>query len=132
MIIPNGECCHRFMNRLFMWSPKFIHNGKNLVIFDITLDILKESLNLGYNKVMISDLKYRWGSCTPKNNLNFNWRLIKAPMFVIEYVIVHELAHFLESNHTLRFWNIVSVQVPHYQKAKGWLKEHGDLLEQDL
>jgi len=47
MIIPNGECCHRFMNRLFMWSPKFIHNGKNLVIFDITLDILKESLNLG-------------------------------------------------------------------------------------
>ena len=51
MIIPNGECCHRFMNRLFMWSPKFIHNGKNLVIFDITLDILKESLNLGNKNV---------------------------------------------------------------------------------
>ena len=91
-----------------------------------------KSLGVTYNNVMISDLKYRWGSCTPKNNLNFNWRLIKAPMFVIEYVIVHELAHFLESNHTPRFWNIVFIQVPHYQKAKEWLKEHGDLLEQDL
>jgi predicted metal-dependent hydrolase len=46
-----------------------------------------------FRSVRISDLKYRWGSCTPKNNLNFNWRLIKAPMRVIEYVIVHELAH---------------------------------------
>lgn len=89
-------------------------------------------LGVTYNKVLISDLKYRWGSCTPKDNLNFNWRLIKAPMFVLEYIVVHELAHLLESNHTPRFWNIVSIQIPQYQKAKEWLKEHGELLEEEL
>jgi len=87
-------------------------------------------LGVEYNRVLISDLKYRWGSCTPKNNLNFNWRLVKAPMNVIEYVIVHELAHLLEPNHTLRFWGIIKAQLPHYSKAKNWLKDHGGLLEE--
>ena len=59
----------------------------------------------------IVDNRYRWGSCTVKDNVNFNWRLIKAPMFVIDYVIVHELAHLMESNHTPRFWNIVQTSL---------------------
>jgi len=88
-----------------------------------------KNMGVQFNKVFVSELKYRWGSCTPKDNLNFNWKLIKAPMFVIDYVIVHELAHLIESNHTLKFWNIVEVQVPKYQKAKLWLKEHGEVLE---
>lgn len=50
-------------------------------------------------------------------------------MFVIDYVIVHELAHFIEPNHTPKFWNIVEVQVPKYLKAKEWLKEYGEILE---
>ena len=91
-----------------------------------------KNMGVQFNKVMISDLKYRWGSATPKDNLNFNWRLIKAPMFVIDYVIVHELAHFLESNHTTKFWNIVEVQAPNYLKAKNWLKVHGGLLESEF
>ncbi len=91
-----------------------------------------KNMGVQYNKVMVSDLKYRWGSATPKDNLNFNWRLIKAPMFVIDYVIVHELAHFLEANHTPAFWNTVEVQVPKYLKAKTWLKEHGGLLESEF
>lgn len=89
-------------------------------------------LGVSYNEVLISDLKYRWGSCTPKNNLNFNWRLIKAPMNVIEYVVVHELTHLLEPNHTIRFWSIVKAQRPHYLKAKEWLKEYGGLLEEKV
>ena len=67
-----------------------------------------------------------------KDNVNFNWRLIKAPMFVIDYVIVHELAHLIEPNHTPRFWNIVRAQAPTMEKAKAWLKEHGELLEQAI
>ncbi|NIR04324.1 MAG: DUF45 domain-containing protein [Candidatus Aminicenantes bacterium] len=90
------------------------------------------NLGVRYNQVFVSDMKYRWGSCTPKDNLNFNWRLIKAPMFVIDYVIVHELAHFLESNHTPRFWTIVEIQVPKFRKAKDWLKENGALLENEF
>jgi len=91
-----------------------------------------QNMGVKYNRVFISELKYRWGSATTKDNLNFNWKLIKAPMFVIDYVIVHELAHFLEHNHTAKFWNIVEAQVPKYLKAKQWLKEYGSLLEQEF
>jgi predicted metal-dependent hydrolase len=82
--------------------------------------------------IKIVDSLYRWGSCTLKDNVNFNWRLIKAPMFVVDYVIVHELAHLMEANHTPRFWNIVRTQAPTMDKAKAWLKEHGQLLEQAI
>lgn len=78
----------------------------------------------------IVDNHYRWGSCTVNNNLTFNWRLIKAPMSVIDYVVVHELAHLLEANHTPRFWNIVRAQIANMDKSKQWLREHGQLLEQ--
>lgn len=80
----------------------------------------------------IMDNRYRWGSCTVKDRVHFNWRLIKAPMFVIDYVIVHELAHLMEANHTPRFWNIVRARVPTSEKAKGWLKEHGQILEEGV
>ncbi len=83
-------------------------------------------------KVKIVDNRYRWGSCTSNNNVNINWRLIKAPMFVIDYVVVHELAHLIEANHTPRFWNIVRTQIAQTDKARQWLREHGQLLEQKL
>jgi predicted metal-dependent hydrolase len=82
--------------------------------------------------VKIVDNRYRWGSCTVKDNVNFNWRLIKAPMFVIDCVIVHELAHLIEANHTPRFWNIVRTQTPTMDKARAWLKEHGQILEEKI
>lgn len=91
-----------------------------------------KNLGVKYNAIKILDLKYRWGSCTPKDNINFNWRLIKAPVYVIDYIIVHELTHLIESNHTPEFWNIVSVQLPHYNRAKEWLKENGHLLETEF
>lgn len=89
-------------------------------------------LGVDVAEVKIVDSRYRWGSCTLNNNVNFNWRLIKAPMFVIDYVIVHELAHLIEANHTPRFWNIVRAQAPTMEKAKAWLQEHGQLLEQAI
>jgi predicted metal-dependent hydrolase len=87
-------------------------------------------LGVSFNRIRISDLKYRWGSCTPSNKLNFNWRLIKAPVRVIEYVIVHELAHLFEPNHSPQFWAIIKTQLPDYVKSKEWLKQSGGLLEQ--
>lgn len=89
-------------------------------------------LGVDYAVAKIVDNRYRWGSCTAKNNVNFNWRLIKAPMFVIDYVIVHELAHLIEANHTPRFWNIVRTQTPTMDKAKAWLKKGGQILEDDI
>jgi predicted metal-dependent hydrolase len=91
-----------------------------------------KALGVALNDGKIVDSRFRWGSCTPKNNVTFNWRLIKAPVFVIDYVIAHELAHLIEANHTPRFWNIVKAQLPGMEKAKAWLKEHGQFLEQEL
>lgn len=88
-----------------------------------------ERMGVSYKEIKVSDLRFRWGSCTPKNNLNFNWRLIKAPADVIDYIIVHELAHLIEPNHTPAFWNIVAVQVPTFAKAKEWLTENGSEIE---
>ena len=96
--------------------------------------VIKYARDLGVEvqKVKIVDNRFRWGSCTINNNVNISWRLIKAPMFVVDYVIVHELAHLIESNHTTIFWNIVSAQSPKMEKAKQWLKENGQLIENEL
>ena len=89
-------------------------------------------LGVKFNAAKIVDNRYRWGSCTVNSTVNFNWRLIKAPMFVIDYVVVHELAHLMENNHTARFWNIVRASNPTIEKAKAWLKEHGQVLEEEV
>ena len=91
-----------------------------------------KSLGVEYNQFKTSEMKYRWGSCTPANNIIFNWRIIKAPMYVLEYLVAHELVHLIEDNHTPRFWNILSIQVPNYKKSKNWLKKNGQLLEVDF
>lgn len=93
---------------------------------------IAKQLGVVFNNINILDLKYRWGSCTPKDNIHFNWRIIKAPMTVIEYIIVHELTHLLEANHTPEFWNRVSVMQPNFAKAKDWLMENGSELEIDF
>ncbi len=89
-------------------------------------------LGVEFTVAKIVDNRYRWGSCTIGDCVNFNWRLIKAPMFVIDYVIVHELAHLIEANHTSTFWSIVRAKTPTMDKAKAWLKEHGQILEESI
>jgi len=91
-----------------------------------------KELGVAFGGAKIVDSRYRWGSCTVQGNVDFNWRLIKAPMFVIDYVVVHELAHLIESNHTSRFWNVVRAAAPTMEKAKAWLKEHGQVLEEAI
>ena len=83
---------------------------------------------LRYRKISISNAKKRWGSCSGKDNLNFNWRLIMAPLDIIDYVVVHELAHIEEKNHSLNFWRKVENIIPDYRIKRKWLKENGHLL----
>jgi len=108
----------------------YINKAKEKLVPRVKLHA--RELGVDVAEVKIVDNSYRWGSCTLKDNVNFNWRLIKAPMFVIDYVIVHELAHLIEANHTPRFWNIVRARTSTTDKAKAWLKEHGQLLEQAI
>ena len=81
-----------------------------------------------YNTIYIRDQKTRWGSCSGRGNLSFNWRLMLAPPGVLDYVVVHELCHRKEMNHSKAFWNAVEMVLPDYRTAKKWLKENGSLL----
>lgn len=81
-----------------------------------------------YNKVTITNAEKRWGSCSFKGNLNFSWKLIMAPLFVIDYVIIHELMHLKVKNHSKVFWNKVEMLMPDYEKRQEWLKKNGYLL----
>ena len=75
-------------------------------------------------RVAVRDTKSRWGSCSPRGNLAFSWRLIFAPEWVIDYVVAHEVAHLVEMNHGARFWRLVERLSPDSAAARGWLKRN--------
>jgi len=81
-----------------------------------------------FNNIKITNAQKQWGSCSHLGNLNFTWRLIMAPLPVIDYVVVHELMHLNEKNHSKIFWNKVKILMPEYKKHKNWLKYNGHLL----
>ena len=79
-------------------------------------------------QVKISSARTRWGSCSPDGILNFTWRLVMAPLDVIDYVVVHELAHLRVKNHSSRFWREVERIMPEYKDRRKWLRLHGETL----
>lgn len=84
-----------------------------------------EKENFVYNKITIKNLVSRWGSCSTKGNLNFNCLLMLTPDYVIDYIVVHELCHLREMNHSEKFWAEVEKIMPDYQRAEIWLKQNG-------
>ncbi len=81
-----------------------------------------------YNRITIRDQKTRWGSCSAKGTLSFNWRLMLAPPAILDYVVVHELCHLTHMNHSPAFWQAVGEVYPDYRIARKWLKDHGQEL----
>ncbi len=79
-----------------------------------------------YHGITIRNQRTRWGSCSAKKNLNFNCLLMLTPPEVLDYVVVHEVCHLKEMNHSASFWAEVEKLMPDYRKPKKWLKEHGD------
>ncbi|HEY0416235.1 MAG TPA: M48 family metallopeptidase [Gaiellaceae bacterium] len=93
----------------------------------ITLIAQSEAAALGvtYSRITLRDQRSRWGSCSSKGALSFNWRLVLAPHDVLDYVVVHELCHLVELNHGPRFWRLVEKRRPGYRESKRWLDDHG-------
>lgn len=79
-------------------------------------------------RLCITGAERRWGSCSTSGTVSFAWRLIMAPMDVVDYVVVHELAHRREMNHSARFWVVVASVLPDYDVCRRWLKDHGVML----
>ncbi|MDA1354458.1 MAG: SprT family zinc-dependent metalloprotease [bacterium] len=88
------------------------------------VDIYATTYHFTYTKVRISNAKTRWGSCSSSGTIAINWRLAFCPTHVMDYVIVHELAHTEQMNHGPKFWAIVARICPDYKRAKAWLKDH--------
>lgn len=82
-------------------------------------------IGVRYGRVTIREQKTRWGSCSSKHNLNFNWKLIMAPPEALTYVVIHELCHLIEFSHSPKFWQLVGRYMPEYEYWKKWLKDHG-------
>jgi len=79
------------------------------------------------NSVCVKDYKSRWGSCSAKGDVSYNWRIILAPHSIVDYVVVHELCHMLEHNHSSKYWKHVERHVPKWRECREWLK-HNELL----
>jgi predicted metal-dependent hydrolase len=81
-------------------------------------------MGVTYDLLVIRGQKTRWGSCSRKGNLSFNWKLVMAPEPVLDYVVIHELAHLKEMNHTKKFWRLIDEHCPQWHQQRRWLKEH--------
>ncbi|MDQ4136571.1 MAG: M48 family metallopeptidase [Pseudomonadota bacterium] len=94
---------------------------------DLSAAVKRYTARLGVDasRITVRDTKSRWGSCSAKGALNFSWRLILAPPFVLDYLAAHEVGHLKEMNHSSRFWRVVHGLCPRTDEAEDWLKRHG-------
>jgi len=83
------------------------------------------ALGVAYRRIEIRGQRTRWGSCSPRGTLSFNWRLALAPLAVLDYVVVHELCHLREPNHSARFWSLVASRRPGWRTERDWLRDYG-------
>ena len=94
------------------------------------VDQLAATFGVTYSRVFVRNQKTRWGSCSARRNINLNWRLVLMPDDVMDYIVIHELTHLEEMNHSKRFWTLVAVRCPAYQRHKLWLRQNGPTLMQ--
>lgn len=103
--IKNGE--KKLKERIELYSPKMLVTP---------------------SKAALKEQKMRWGTCTPAHAIYLNWRLVMAPMAILDYVLVHEMAHIKYPNHSADFWRFVASILPDYEQRKEWLRVNGPLL----
>lgn len=103
---------------------RFLKNTAEKYLLPRTHQIGKH-MKINFGNITLREQKSRWGSCSSLGNLNFNWRLVHHPTVVIDYVIVHELAHRIHLDHSSNFWSLVEKYHPDYRIHRGWLKRRG-------
>jgi predicted metal-dependent hydrolase len=95
-----------------------------ITIINNKAESFSKKMGLTFNRVRVRDQRSRWGSCSCRKNLNFNWRLVMAPEPVLDYVIIHELCHLKDMSHSRRFWKLVATHCPEWHDYRCWLDDH--------
>lgn len=116
--VPKGEECIK--SALADW---YKHKAREKICERI--EYYQPCFDISPAQIKVKEQKKRWGSCTSKRVLLFNWRIIMAPLNVMDYIIVHEMCHLVHMNHSKEFWNLVKSILPDYEERKLWLKMHG-------
>jgi predicted metal-dependent hydrolase len=99
--------------------------GQAESIIPLRVSRLNEQWKFRYNRITVRNQRTRWGSCSRKGSLSFNWRLVILPVEVADYLIFHELAHLQYLDHSSRFWNLVGQICPSFRQSERWLRRHG-------
>ena len=102
-----------------------LYRRKAREFFENEADRLADEMGVEYDKIEIRNQRTKWGSCSTSGTLGLNWRLMMAPPDVVEYILVHELAHLREQNHTEKFWSVVAEHDPEYEGHAEWLRNRG-------
>lgn len=85
-------------------------------------------LGVSCNAIKLKRTRTKWGHCTPAGVIQYNWLIVQAPEFVVDYLVVHECCHLIHLNHSQAYWQLVEHFLPNYRVAKQWLKDHGHRL----
>jgi predicted metal-dependent hydrolase len=109
----------------------FLRKQARAVLID-RVRIWSEAMEVLPGRISVRDQRTRWGSCSTNGGLNFSWRLVMAPLPVLDYVVIHELMHLREMNHSKQFWDGVARHCPEYQQHLAWLKDNGAKLARPL
>jgi predicted metal-dependent hydrolase len=142
------RCTARFDNNGFnvFISEKVTEENRRIIIREALTELYKEIakrilrertedfakiLGVKPNRITIKEQKSIWGSCSSKDNINYNWKIIMAPIAILDYIVVHELCHLREHNHSKNFWDLLESIMPDYKMRKNWLKDNGVTLDID-
>lgn len=118
-----------FLLRVNGLSPqvtfKEFYREKGLPKLKARVRYFEGKMGIKVNDVRVMELKNRWASCSAGKRINFHWKCLMAPLPVIDYIIVHEMAHILHRNHTAAFWNEIDKVLPKYREQVEWLRRNG-------
>ena len=129
-IIKNQNQLHQKQENKMIITEEIRREGveRALRVFPERVEYYARLMGISYGRITIREQKTRWGSCSSKGNLNFNWKLVLMPMELLDYVVVHELAHRREMNHSKNFWGIVEKVLPDYQDRRKRLNNFSSML----
>ena len=123
---------HLLLPKTFLFQAKssltYWYQAQALAKITARIQYYTKLAKLAYSGIKLTNARSIWGSCTRTGVLRVNWRLITAPVEILDYVVVHEVVHLAEPNHSKRFWDKVATILPNYQQYRAWLRQHGNVV----